>query len=102
MPDSVIILDSYTATTASRKIAAAYADLPAQGGVIDCRELSDNQTIDTDPFSGGIKPVTLLLGEATFVTSSPITVPSQSAIRGVGSKTVFKLVDNATTTQFPS
>ncbi|MCK4548075.1 MAG: hypothetical protein KAW17_11620 [Candidatus Eisenbacteria sp.] len=52
---------------ASDRIAAAIADLPAEGGVVDATGLAGSQTLATNVFAdAGNKSVTLILGPATY------------------------------------
>jgi hypothetical protein len=57
---------AFAGTTASARIAACIADLPNTGGVADAREFEGEQAISSNLFAGVTKPVTLLLGAATF------------------------------------
>lgn len=62
--------DQFTGANAGAKIAAAIAALPATGGTVDARGLEDAQTISSQILIA--KPVTLLLGAATFTCTSGV------------------------------
>lgn len=76
--------------TADVKIRAAIAALPSTGGIVDCTDLQGAQTI-----SGLItidKPVTLLLGYATFTMTKGILITSDGVVvagKGPGKTTLF-------------
>jgi hypothetical protein len=86
---SVVLADT-PGGDAGVAIAEAYVACPATGCVIDARGFTGEQTIRRDPFQGGTKPVTLLLGIATYTTSAAIALPSRSQLRGEGAATVLK------------
>src|SRR5438045_3441762 len=50
--------DQFAGATASAKIAAAIADLPSTGGIVDATGLSGEQSLTTCPFVGVTKPTT--------------------------------------------
>jgi hypothetical protein len=84
-PNPTVYPQWFPGANAGVKIIAAIAALPTTGGIIDARGLEGSQTISNDMFIGVTKPVTLLLGAATFAMSSvqTINVPSISVI-GLG------------------
>src|SRR5262245_16547650 len=71
---------------AGTKIAAAIADLPPTGGVVDARSLWGNQNIDVDVCAGMAYPkqVTLLLGHANFRTTVTQTCLNTSGQQIIG------------------
>jgi parallel beta-helix repeat protein len=83
-PKNVRMCDAFSGTTAGAKITACIADLPLTGGTADARGLEGAQTISADPFSGVNKPITLLLGHATYSSSVSIRIPTDSHIIGIG------------------
>ena len=88
--------DQYSGANAGAKIAAAIADLPSSGGVVDARGLLGAQTITSDPFTGNATPVTLILGPATFTTSVTIKPNSNAIIQGAGRGiTTLRLADSS-------
>ena len=62
--------DQFSGDDAGEKIAAAIADLPSTGGIVDARGLEGAQTCTGDVFSGVTKPVTLFLGACTCTLSA--------------------------------
>jgi hypothetical protein len=74
----------FTGATFSAKVIAAIADLPSTGGTVDARGLEGPQTVDADMFAGVTKPVTVLLGDATFAVSDTQNIPNNVAIEGQG------------------
>lgn len=83
-------------TSADVRILAGYANLPAQGGVLDCRNLTGAQTIAAGFTLGSTtKPVQLLLGAATFTNNGSIIVAGSSAIIGSGTGTTIILSASA-------
>ena len=76
--------DQFTGANAGAKIAACIADLPSTGGTADARAFEGAQTITSDPFAGVTKPGTLVLGNATFLTTVPINLPSNWTIWAYG------------------
>ena len=78
--------DQFPGADAGAKIAACVADLPSTGGTCDARGLEGVQTATEDPFAGvpETKPVTLLLGHATYNINTTWTIPADgTAIVGV-------------------
>lgn len=81
--NGIRMADQFPGKDAGSKLAAAIADLPLVGGVVDARGLVGAQTVSSDFFAG--RPgVLLLLGNATYTTSVPIVVPDKSRIVGIG------------------
>ncbi len=64
--NNVRYADQFAGADAGAKIAAAIADLPATGGVVDARGLEGAQSFSSNPFAGVNKPITLLTGAATI------------------------------------
>jgi len=77
---------------AGEKIQACINALPSPGGgTCDARAFEGSQTINSALTVGtSTKPVTLLLGNATFITSAPITVAKGSQVIGSGIGTVIE------------
>ena len=74
--------DQFAGADAGAKIVAAIADLPSTGGTVDARGLEGAQSISGDICSGVTKPVTLLLGAATYTVSANVTCASNVAVIG--------------------
>src|SRR3990167_1361859 len=72
--DNVHFCAQYAGATAGAKITAAIGAVPATGGTVDCRGLEGAQTISSDPFTGVTKPITLILGAATYTVSATTTI----------------------------
>ncbi|MGH9885239.1 MAG: hypothetical protein ACREBE_06910, partial [bacterium] len=66
--NNIRMADQFPGKDAGAKIAAAIADLPQFGGVVDARGIVGAQTVSGDLF-GGRPGVLLLLGNATYTTS---------------------------------
>lgn len=81
--NGIRMADQFPGSNAGEKIAAAIADLPSNGGVVDARGIIGAQTVSADFFAGHIG-VALLLGNATYTTSATIVVPDKSRIVGIG------------------
>src|SRR2546425_6779679 len=62
--ENMRMCNEFNGENAGAKIAACIADLPATGGTADARGLGGDQTITSTLTIG--KPVTLLLGAATY------------------------------------
>src|SRR5437016_2199719 len=66
--------DQFGGSSASAKIAACIADLPSTGGIADARNSNRITPLpelwDSDPCAGVSKPVTILLGAYTLITSA--------------------------------
>lgn len=77
-------VNDYPGADAGAKFSNCVAALPPSGGTCDARSLQGTQTIASDPFKGVTKPITVLLGNATFIYSSEITIPSKSTLQGGG------------------
>lgn len=74
--NNVLKCDQFSGANAGAKIAACIAAIPSTGGTADARGFQGAQAINQDVFSGVTKPVTLLLGAATFTlgaSQSPAT-----------------------------
>jgi hypothetical protein len=77
---AVLSACDYAGVDAAAKIATAFTALPASGGVIDIRCMVGNQTFGSDPFTGMNKPVTMIVGPATFTSSVNLNVPANVAL----------------------
>jgi len=74
---AVVSACDFPGADAAQKIAAAAAALPVAGGVVDTRCLTGAaQAFGSDPFTGIAKPVTILMGPATFISSVNLNVPA--------------------------
>jgi len=98
--------DRFPGANAGEKIAAAIAELPSSGGVVDARGFEGTQTINGLTIS---KRVTLLLGNATFNVSAKIRLESVAGVRiegqvgsapGYGAQTTFYWTGNDTDPMF--
>lgn len=87
---TTVVLDAtqYPGSNAGDRIAAAYRDLPNDGGVVDARGFRGANFVLDDPFENGRKPVTILLGPVTLNLSRTITLPSNSALLGISGQTI--------------
>ena len=96
-PSSVRYIEQYDGPDAGARIQAAIASLPLTGGTVDARGLEGAQTISSNPWSGVTKPVTLLLGHATYTVSAILDeLPSHTTIMGLGAgRTIFQQGDAA-------
>ncbi len=90
--------DKFVGTDAGAMIAAALADLPAEGGTIDARGLQGPQTAATDLVLS--KPCRLLLGATTLTISGNLHITSgQVTIEGMGAaNSIIQLVDDGSGT----
>jgi len=79
--ESVRMCDQFSGVDAGARIAACIADLPATGGTADARGFEGSQTINSDPFTGVTKPVTLILGAATFSVGATTTVVASVSLK---------------------
>lgn len=68
--------DQFLGVDACVKIAAAIADLPSTGGVVDATGFVGNQNCSVNPFTGVTKSGQLLLGAATFRTTVKWQTPA--------------------------
>jgi len=77
--------DQFPGADAGARIAAALDDLPPEGGVVDARGFTGEQSITTALRIGapGGKATSLLLGPAVFRTTRTLTVYTNSSIVGV-------------------
>lgn len=82
--DNIRVADKFAGADAGHKIAAAIADLPSTGGIVDARELEGAQTISSDVFASSPKPITLLLGSGTYTLSATQNLASNHHIIGLG------------------
>lgn len=78
----------YTAANMGLSIAAARADLPTMGGVVDARCFTGAQTSTGDWF-GGHTGVLVLISATTITSSNTIIIPGNSAIEGIGDASVI-------------
>lgn len=76
--------DQFAGADVGAQMAAAIADLPADGGTVDARGLEGAQTISTDFGAGVSKPVRILWGAATFTVYTSLTVPAGMDWLGLG------------------
>jgi hypothetical protein len=76
--------DRFVGVDAGAKIAAAIADLPSTGGIVDASQLAgDPVPWSVDPFAdAGDKPVELRLGDGTYTTNVAIAVNGYTNING--------------------
>ena len=93
-PNNTRYADQFPGANAGEKIKNCINALPDTiGGICDARGFQGTQTIDiVDPtltVGSATKPVTLLLGAATFNTTKPITMGKGSQMIGVGKATVL-------------
>lgn len=97
--NAIRFANQFAGATAGAKIAAAIADLPSTGGIVDARGLEGAQTIAQDVGSGVTKPVELLLGAATFAVSVAQNCPDKFVMVGSGRlSTVLNWTGGATGT----
>ncbi len=87
---------NYSGATGGAKIAACIADLPVSGGIADARGLDGSQDI-TATISIA-KPVTLMLGDATYTSSSNPAFEITSAANVVGTGIGVSVFQQADTT----
>jgi hypothetical protein len=93
--NNIRFADQFAGADAGAKIAAAIADLPAEGGTVDARGFEGTQAFTSTLALN--KPITLLLGNATFImtggTTELIRIGSQHVqIIGNGwANTVFQI-----------
>ena len=87
--NAVRYAEQFPGLNAGAKIAAAIADLPSVGGTVDARSLIGYQEVSANIFNGVTKPVTLLLGAATFNASVDTVITSLVHITGSGDATVW-------------
>jgi hypothetical protein len=84
---SVVYAFSFSLADAGATVMAAYAALPAGGGVIDASGLAGS-TFTTpiflgDPSGDGSKPAVLYFGPGVYTFAAPITLYSGCSIQGV-------------------
>jgi hypothetical protein len=84
--NEVRFANHFAGADAGAKISAAITDLPATGGTVDARGLEGAAQVISSGLTLGsaTKPVTLLLGAATYELQAGITVPRASRIIGLG------------------
>lgn len=108
--DNIRICDRYPGATAGAKLAAAYADLPATGGFLDCRGFEGAQTM-TSQLLITKSNVTFMFGCSTWtlsgVTPSGTTLAnfqisgaSNVWFQGLNRCTVLKLASGETSNIF--
>lgn len=87
---------TFSGADAAAKTNACFAALPSTGGTCDARGMAGAQTWASNPFSGVTKPVTLLLGAATFTFSVDVAMPSNSKLRCEGpGVTILKVANSS-------
>lgn len=73
--NNIVYANAFSGSDAGAQIAAAYAALPASGGIVDARGILGSQTVTSGTISIGTasKPCILLLGQVTLIsTSNPV------------------------------
>lgn len=89
--------DQFSGADWGAKVAAAIANLPSTGGIVDARGFVGAQTCAANPFAGVTKPVHLLWGNYTVTTSVKWTLAASSiVIEGIHGQPG----ENSTTTSF--
>lgn len=81
--NNVRFADQFSGADAGAKIAAAIADLPSGGGIVDARGFAGNQSLSANLNIG--KPVVLLLGRATFALGTYQIQINSSGVEILGS-----------------
>lgn len=81
---NVIYADQLTGTDACAKINAAFALLPAIGGVVDARAFQGAQACASNPLAAITKSGQVLLGNATYQTTVSWTLPTKVQLVGSG------------------
>jgi hypothetical protein len=94
--NAVRYADQFSGADAGAKIAAAIADLPATGGTVDARAFEGAQTATALMIS---KPITLLLGAATYTfTSNPGITITDDGVHVIGLSKAATTIIPANTT----
>ncbi|MCK4548077.1 MAG: right-handed parallel beta-helix repeat-containing protein [Candidatus Eisenbacteria sp.] len=99
--------DQFPGDDAGQKIAAAIADLPTEGGIVDARGFSGEQWIQQNIFAGVGKRVTLYLGAATYNIATGQVIDDNLdlgsiCVVGQGNSTVLKPTSSMTVFQVTS
>ncbi len=81
--NNIRYLDGVKFPCSAAGITAAINDLPATGGIVDGRNCQGAQSLSANPFSGVTKPVTLLLGDATWSAAAGTTIAITSTFQGI-------------------
>lgn len=72
--------DQFSGADWGAKVAAAIADLPSTGGIVDARGFVGAQTCAANPFAGVTKPVHLLWGNYTVTTTVKWTLAANGIV----------------------
>lgn len=82
--NSIRFADQFAGADACAKIAAALADLPSTGGVVDARGITGNQTCAANPFATYTGSGSLWLGNTTITTAATWVIPNKFTVLGNG------------------
>ncbi|MEK9186452.1 MAG: hypothetical protein AAB885_02585, partial [Patescibacteria group bacterium] len=88
--NNIRLVNSFSGADAGAKIANCISDIPSTGGICDARGFEGSQTISSTITVN--KPVTILLGKATFSASAaPFNITANGArIIGTGRQSIIR------------